>query len=84
MKSKRRIKNIILKSIGSGGCYARDLVVPVSIEYGKPVSIRKISAHLRVLYGDNEVRRVAEMKGSLLKRYKWFKIVDLWRNVDGC
>lgn len=73
MGAKRYIKNMILKCIDHEGSYARDLVVPVSKLYGRPISIQRIMSTLAVM-DNNEVRKVPEFEGFKLKRYMWFKV----------
>jgi len=73
MRSRRYLKIIILANICAEGLYARDLVRPVSEEYGDPLTIQRISNTLSIMEKCGEVRKVPEYASGVLKRYKWFR-----------
>ena len=63
---------MIHEALASGRIYAKDLVDPVSLKLGKPVSIQKIFNYLHVMHDANEVRREPETKGSSVVRHRWY------------
>ncbi len=73
MKTRRYIKNIILECMNPEGCHSKDLIDEVSKRVGKPLSIRRISSYLSVMFSAGEVSREPEIVSGILRRYKWFR-----------
>lgn len=70
--ARRYIKNLIHEALPTDGPYAKDLIAPVSMKLGKPISSQKIFNYLHVMHEANEVRREPEMRGSSVIRHKWY------------